>query len=53
VLVSDFHETYKIKKKIGKGAYADVYLAKHRVTKQKYAVKKFFKKHYMNSINDI
>jgi len=43
VLIGDFHKTYKIKKKIGKGAYADVYLAKHRVTEKNYAVKKFFK----------
>ena len=40
-LINDFNQRYKIKKFIGKGSFAKVYLAILKETGKKYAVKRF------------
>ena len=45
VLVSDFHEMFKVTKRLGNGSFAKVFLTKHKTTGVEYAVKQFAKKH--------
>ena len=42
-ILSTFHEEFEVKKMIGKGSFAKVYLATKRVTGRDYAIKAFSK----------
>ena len=51
VLITDFHEEYKVLKKLGKGSSAIVYKAKRKETGEEFAVKAFSKSEIFKETN--
>jgi len=43
VLLTDFHDEYKVKKLLGQGSFARVYMARRKVNKRSFAIRAFTK----------
>jgi len=53
VTISDLHESFKIKEKIGIGTFSEVFLARNRKTRKLFAIKKISKKKYLQTIKNV